>query len=208
MYAGPVTRGVLIVLEGIDGSGKTTLARNLAAALAAEGHEVVSTREPTDGPYGKQIRALAASGRHGVTPEQELELFMADRRQHVAEVVRPALARGAVVVQDRSYFSTVAYQGERGLDRAELLALGEAVAPRPDVLLVVDLPAEAAVARIRAARDHGTDDFEAVDALARIREVFLGFEGAKVVDARGPQAETLAQGLAFARAAVGAARSG
>jgi dTMP kinase len=198
-----VTRGVLIVLEGIDGSGKTTLARNLAAALAAEGREVVSTREPTDGPFGRQIRAIAAAGRHGVTPQEELALFMADRREHVAQVVLPALARGAVVVQDRSYFSTVAYQGERGLDRAELLALGESVAPRPDVLLVVDLPAADAVARIHAARSHGQDDFEQVDALARIRQVFLGFEGARVVDARGAQGETLAQALAFVRPALG-----
>ena len=198
-----MTRGVLIVLEGIDGSGKTTLSKNLAAAIAATGREVVLTREPTDGPYGRQIRAIAAQGRDGVTADEELALFMADRKEHVAQVVLPALERGAVVVQDRSYFSTVAYQGERGLDRAELLAMGEQVAPRPDVLLVVDLPAEDAVARIHAARDHGQDDFEQVDALARIRQVFLGFAGAQVVDARGTPAETLAQALALVRPALG-----
>ena len=178
--------GTLIVLEGIDGSGKTTLARRIAAAVRAEGREVIETREPTDGPYGRKIREIAASGRVGVTAEEELELFMADRRAHVAEVVRPALARGAVVIQDRSYFSTVAYQGERGLDRDRLLALGQSVAPTPDLLLVVDLPAEVAVERIRTGRGAALDDFEAVDALRRIRSVFLGFPGTTVVDATQP----------------------
>lgn len=192
--------GVLIVLEGIDGSGKTTLARRLAEALRAAGHTVIETREPTDGPFGRKIREIAANGRDGVSPEDELDLFMKDRAEHVAEVVRPALAKGLVVVQDRSYFSTVAYQGERGLDRARLLALGESIAPRPDVLLVVDVPAEAAAARIRDSRGF-TDDFEAVESLTRIRQVFLGFDDARVVDATGTQDETLAQALAVVREA-------
>lgn len=193
--------GLLIVLEGIDGSGKTTLARRLARALRAEGHRVLETREPTDGPFGRRIREIAASGRDGVSPEEELELFMKDREAHVREVVRPALERGEVVVQDRSFYSTVAYQGERGLDRARLLEMGRAVAPEPDLLLVVDVPAKTAAARIASTRGF-TDDFEAVDALARIREVFLGFEGARVVDARGAPDETLARAVAYVREAA------
>lgn len=175
-------RGRLIVLEGIDGSGKTTLAKGLVRALEARGHAVVSTREPTDGPLGRQIRALAATGREGVTPEEELELFHQDRATHVRDVVRPALAEGKLVVQDRSYFSTIAYQGERGLDRGAILAMSERIAPRPDLLLVVDLPAELAVERIRRSRAAVADDFEKVESLARIREVFLGFDAAVVLD--------------------------
>lgn len=194
--------GKLIVLEGIDGSGKTTLARRIAEVVRAEGREVVETREPTDGPHGRRIREIAASGRAGVDPEEELELFMADRRTHVAEVVRPALARGAVVVQDRSYFSTVAYQGERGLDRDRLLALGESVAPRPDLLLVVDLPAEVAVERIQKGRGAALDDFEAVESLRRIRSVFLGFEGITVVDATQPPEAVAEAALAHVRPLV------
>lgn len=189
-----MAQGVLIVLEGIDGSGKSTLAGRLADALRAAGRTVVETREPTSGPFGRRIREIAASGRDGVTAEEELELFMKDRAEHVAEIVRPALARGDVVVQDRSYFSTVAYQGERGLDREALLADNQKIAPAPDVLLVVDVPAETAAARIREGRGF-TDDFEAVDSLRRIREVFLGFEGAQVVDAGGTQDETLSHAL-------------
>ena len=176
--------GCLIVLEGIDGSGKSTLADRLAATLSESGLAVVSTREPTDGPYGRRIREVARSGRSELTAEQELELFMADRREHVAGVVQPALARGAVVIQDRSYFSTVAYQGERGLDPRRLLAENEAIAPRPDILLVVDVPVSTALERIAASRGAGPDDFERAEALARVRDVFLSFEGAAVLDGR------------------------
>ncbi|MCK6550398.1 dTMP kinase [Myxococcota bacterium] len=183
-------RGRLIVLEGIDGSGKTTLAKGLVRALEVRGHGVVSTREPTDGPLGRQIRQIAATGRDGVTPEQELELFHQDRAAHVRDVVRPALADGKIVVQDRSYFSTIAYQGERGLDRGRILAMSEQIAPRPDLLLVVDVPAELAVERIHRSRGSVADDFEKVESLRRIRDVFLGFahdapgDGAVVLDGR------------------------
>lgn len=193
-------RGFLLVLEGVDGSGKTTLAKALAKALTARGHQVVTTREPTDGPYGRQIRALAAKGRHHVSPEEELQLFLQDRQAHVRELVRPALERGAVVIQDRSYFSTVAYQGERGLDRGHLLEVSEAIAPRPDLLLVVDLPADLAVARIRETRGSAPDDFEGQQSLARIREVFLGFPGAVVVDGRLAPDQVLAQAMAAVEA--------
>ena len=173
--------GVLVVLEGIDGSGKSTLARRLVDALSREGRSVVSTREPTDGPIGREIRALARGGRATVAPADELALFHADRRAHVADVVRPALARGDVVIQDRSYFSTVAYQGERGLDRSQILDESEAIAPRPDVLIVVDVPVHVALARI-VTRANGADEFEKASALERIRSVFLSFEDAVVLD--------------------------
>lgn len=174
--------GLLIVLEGIDGTGKTTLARGLRDALQERGYRVVLTREPTDGPIGRRIRALAASGRERVTPEEEFSLFHEDRRVHVEEVVRPALAEGDIVIQDRSYFSTVAYQGQRGLDRARLLAESESIAPRPDLLFVVDLPVEDALRRIERSRGSPTDDFEVASRLEEVRQVFLGFDGAIVLD--------------------------
>ncbi|MFO0725265.1 MAG: dTMP kinase [Myxococcota bacterium] len=177
--------GLLVVLEGIDGAGKTTLRDGLARRAQALGHEVVCTKEPTDGPLGQQIRALARAGRESVSPEEELRLFHEDRQQHVETLVLPALARGAVVLQDRSYFSTVAYQGERGLDRARLRALEESIAPVPDLLLVLDLPAEVSLARV--AKRGASDDFESLASLRRVREVFLGFEGKHVIDAtQGP----------------------
>lgn len=190
-------KGLLVVLEGIDGTGKTTLAAGLEAALSERGRRVVRTREPTDGPFGRRIRALAAGGRDGITAEEELALFHADRREHVATVVRPALASGAVVVQDRSYFSTIAYQGERGLDRARILEDSERIAPRPDVLLILDLPVDEALRRISTQRPDGADDFEKAEALARIRQIFLTFEAAEVLDARDAPETLLARALAI-----------
>jgi dTMP kinase len=176
--------GKLIVLEGIDGSGKTTLQRGIAAALAKRGHDVVTTKEPTEGPLGKKIREMAQGQRERVSKEEELALFHEDRKIHVDTVVRPALRSGAIVVQDRSYFSTVAYQGERGFDRAELTAMGRAIAPDPDLLIVVDVPAELALERIHASRPSAADDFERLESLQRIRRVFQDLPGAVVLDGR------------------------
>lgn len=177
------------MLEGIDGAGKTTLRDGLAARLERAGHEVVRTKEPTDGPLGKRIREIAKAGRETVSAEEELALFHEDRRLHVQSLVLPALARGAVVLQDRSYFSTVAYQGERGLDRAKLLAMEQAIAPTPDVLFVLDLPPEASLERVRSRG--ASDDFETLESLRRVREVFMGFEGKHVIDAQRSPNEML-----------------
>lgn len=174
------------MIEGIDGAGKSTLQRGLAEHFRGQGRTVLCTKEPTDGPLGQRIRALARTGREGVSAEEEAALFHEDRRQHVATVVRPALARGEIVIQDRSFHSTVAYQGERGLDRGALLAESLRIAPVPDVLLVVDLPPEVALERIRRSRT-GADDFERLEGLERVREVFLGFPGALVLDGTLPE---------------------
>lgn len=142
---------------------------------------VVCTKEPTDGPLGRKIRELARVGRGTVSPEEELALFHEDRRQHVESLVSPALSRGEIVIQDRSFYSTVAYQGERGLDPDRLWVQSLEIAPLPDVLLVVDLPAELALERIRKNRA-GADDFEELGSLQRIRATFLGFPNAHVLD--------------------------
>lgn len=188
--------GKLIVLEGIDGSGKTTLSRGIAERLRALGLSVVVTKEPTDGPLGRRIREIAKHGRATVSKEEELDLFHRDREVHVRELVRPALERGAWVVQDRSFFSTVAYQGERGFDRAELLAKERAIAPDPDLLFVVDIPAETAVDRISRSRaELAKDDFEQLETLQRIRRVFLDLPSARVLDATKPREEVLEQAM-------------
>lgn len=191
-----MTRGLLIVLEGIDGSGKSTLARGIADTFRARGREVVVTAEPTNGPHGRRIRELTRSGRREeMTPEEELALFTADREAHVNELVRPALARGAVVVQDRSYFSTVAYQGDRGLSREHILDVSTKIAPAPDVLLVVDVPVEVALERIRRTRDAPADDFEKAANLERARATFRTFDSATLLDGTRAPAELLEDAL-------------
>ncbi len=179
-------KGVLVAFEGIDGAGKSTQVAALAELFADLGVAVVRTREPTDGPHGRRIRATAQTGR--LPPEEELALFVADRKEHVRDLIRPALERGALVLIDRYYYSTAAYQGSRGLDPDEIIRINEAFAPRPDLLVVLDLPAEGGVGRVRS-RDVAGDHFERMEDLRRCREIFLSLHGDHVrhVDAaRGP----------------------
>ena len=114
-------KGILIAIEGIDGTGKSTQLKLLGDYLRRRGCTVVETREPTEGPYGQKIRKLYVD-RGQCTLEEELELFIEDRRQHVREVIAPALAQGHVVLTDRYYFSTAAYQGAAGMDPDEVFA--------------------------------------------------------------------------------------
>ena len=162
----------LIVIEGPDGAGKSTMQRGLAAKLSAQGITVVQSREPTNGPYGTALRQAALSAR--LAPEQELELLLKDRRAHVDTVIAPALARGDWVILDRYYFSTIAYQGAAGLDLAMLQAVNEEFAPPPDVLLLLDLPVEESLNRIQT-RGLVSDEFERPSTLKRVREIFLSF---------------------------------
>lgn len=165
---------MFIVLEGIDGTGKSTQARLLGDWFRAQGREVVTSREPTDGPWGAKLRASAAAGR--LSAEEELDLFLRDRRQHVEELIKPALAAGKVVILDRYYFSTMAYQGARGFDPAEIRRLNETFAPVPDHLLILDLEVATALTRI-GARGDTANEFEKREALEKCREIFLTLRG-------------------------------
>jgi dTMP kinase len=133
---------MFVSFEGLDGSGKSTQAERLRERLVAEGHDVVATREPGGTELGEQIRDLVLHGGH-VTPWAEALLYAASRAQHVEEVIRPALGRGASVVCDRYVDSSVAYQGvarELGLDRVLELNLDAVGGLLPDrtFLLLID----------------------------------------------------------------------
>jgi dTMP kinase len=181
----PLPSGLFIVIEGIDGTGKSTQARRLGEWFEAQGREVVLSREPTDGPWGKKLRESASTGR--LSPEDELQYFLNDRRQHVEETIAPALAAGKVVILDRYYFSTMAYQGSRGFDPAEIRRRNEAFAPVPDLLLILDLDVATAHQRI-GHRGDSTNEFEKKESLERCREIFLTLKGeafVRVVDSNG-----------------------
>lgn len=163
-------QGLLIVLEGIDGTGKSTQTRTLAEWLRSQGHDVVLSREPTDGPWGRKLRESAQTGR--LSPEDELACFLKDRRQHVEELIRPSIACGKIVVLDRYYFSTMAYQGARGLDPVEIRRQNEEFAPIPDLLLILDLAVDMALERI-GSRGDTANEFEQRTALQTCRDIFL-----------------------------------
>lgn len=166
--------GTLIALEGIDGSGKSTQQRRLAAILNAAGHDVVSTAEPTAGPAGRRIRALARSAESPAADaaDEEYCLFVEDRRRHVDRVLAPALADGKVVLTDRYFLSTVAYQGARGLDPRELLEQSEAQFPLPDVALLLEVPPQLGLQRLSARPGVAEPAFEQLDFLARVAEIY------------------------------------
>ena len=170
---------MLVVIEGIDGAGTTTQARLLGAALEERGVPAHLTREPSDGPIGRLLREILA-GAHAPTEATTLALlFAADRADHIQREVNPALERGQVVISDRWYHSSLAYQGSEE-DRAWIAELNRR-ARRPDLTLLLEVhPDEAARRRTAAARSE-----ELFDALEIQRRVAAGYR--QVVDALGAQ---------------------
>jgi len=168
-------RGVLIAFEGVEGSGKSTQCRLLAELLAARGHDVVSTSEPDGTRLGTAIRALFEVDGSAPVPLAQTFLFMAARQQHMSHVIRPALARGAVVLSDRYVDATMAYQGfGQGVDLETIrdlnaLATGGAM---PDLTLLLDLDPATGMARIGSRR---LDAFERMGLAfhERVRDGYL-----------------------------------
>ena len=180
MAAPATAKGRFITLEGGEGAGKSTQAARLAAALRAHGIETVTTREPGGSPGAEEIRGLllkrGEAGEERWSPVTETLLHFAARRDHLERTVWPALERGAWVISDRFADSTIAYQGYGlGFDRDVIIRLYANVvgAFRPDLTLVLDLPAEAGLARARARS--AADRYEAMDLAfhRRLREGFL-----------------------------------
>ena len=170
-------RGRFITFEGIDGSGKSTQARRLADHLRTTGHDVVLTREPGGSPGAEEIRRLLVEGDPGRwSPETEILLFTAARRDHLERVIEPALANGKTVVSDRFADSTRVYQGATRGDLTQVVnALHTLMIGRePDLTLVIDMDPEIALSR-GLARSAGEDRFEdfGADFQKTLREGFL-----------------------------------
>jgi len=146
-------RGLLITFEGGEGTGKTTQIQRLGAHLAARGREVVTTREPGGTPLAERVREILLDPAQSPDALTELFLLEAARHDHVERLVRPALARGAVVLCDRFTDSSLVYQGLAGGLPLELVERLNAVATgglEPDLTVLLDLPADAALARATA----------------------------------------------------------
>lgn len=168
-----IKQGQLIVIEGIDGTGKSTQATMLAEALKTQGHEVIQSFEPTNGSWGKKVRDSALTGRLSI--EEELECFIKDRKEHVKELITPTRQKGGTVVLDRYYFSSMAYQGARGVDPQNIRQQNELFAPKPDTLIILDMPVDKALLRI-GVRDGEANEFEQRESLQYCRDMFLSFK--------------------------------
>lgn len=169
----PLRRGVLIAIEGIDGAGKTTQSKILLEKLADKGYPAIGLHEPTKGRWGQKIKELAKNGRHKTKPETELDLFFLDRLEDVENNISPFLQKKRIVIMDRYYFSSVAYQGARGLSPDYIEKKNKKIAPMPDITIILDLDSEVALRRIRHKRNMTPNHFERKRYLDRVRQVFL-----------------------------------
>ncbi|NJE07300.1 dTMP kinase [Thermococcus sp. M39] len=170
--------GIFIVLEGIDGAGKSTQAKLLAEWFEKRGYDVVLTKEPTDTAFGKLIRRLVLTGgREGIIDgakisyEAEALLFAADRAEHVKKLIEPSLKAGKVVISDRYFYSSLAYQWARGLDLEWLINLNK-FAIRPDLVILLDLPVKESMKRINGRKLKSEFD-KIAELQKKVRENYL-----------------------------------
>ncbi len=163
----PEIKPLFIVFEGIDGAGKSVQTSMLADQLRADEIPFIITAEPSEGPTGRLIKSLRAR----VDPVEETRLFTEDRRHHVQNVILPALNEGKTVICDRYVYSSVAYQGARGVDPDRILAENcEFV--KPDLIFLLEITVEKALSRIRLGRSHGFSVFEARSNLELVTSIY------------------------------------
>ena len=174
-----MSNGILIAFEGIDGTGKSTQCRMLGEYLSGKGISNISLAEPTKGEWGLKIRRLLSQGRNGVSPEEELEWFLNDRKEDVELNINPALKAGKVVLMDRYYYSTAAYQGALGFDPKKIRKDNEKFAPLPDRVLIFHNSPEKSLQRIEISREKKSA-FEKRDYLIDVQNIFKSFSGSTV----------------------------
>ncbi len=173
---------MLINLEGIDGCGKSTQSQLLMDEFEKNDEKTILLKEPTNGKYGRKLWEML-SGKIEATTEEILELFVMDRKEHVDQKINPALNEGKIVLMDRYYYSTMAYQAAAGIDVKRIRKDNE-FAPKPDIVLVFDLPADLAMKRVRG---HSVADvFEKEEHLEKVRKAYLHLEDdplVRIIDA-------------------------
>lgn len=200
---------MFIAFEGIEGSGKGTAIAKTAALLAALGYETVLTREPGGSRLGASLRAMLLDAKNtDIAPEAELFLYLADRAQHVRQVIRPALEQGKVVISDRFADSTIVYQGfARGLSIPALFQLNDFAVQGlwPDLTLVLDLDPKVGLERaikrnqeMGMAEAEGRFEAESTAFHTKVREGYLAWsrehpERIKIIDASGGEDEVFAR---------------
>ncbi len=177
---GKSKKGSLIVFEGIDGSGKSTQAQRIFKRLKGFELPVSIFKEPTYSEYGQIIRKLLSGEIPRQTPAEELDLFIKDRKEDVYKNILPALARGEIILLDRYYYSTIAYQGAMGIDTELIRQLNESFAPIPGLVLIFLIIAEKGLARIRTERAKGEDNYEKEGFLRKVDNIFRSLKDKQI----------------------------
>ena len=172
-------RGILIIFEGIDGTGKSTQCGLLAKWLDQMQVPNIVLAEPTRGAWGMKIRQLLSDGRQGISPQEELSWFINDRKEDIETNIMPALKKHKVVLMDRYYFSTAAYQGALGLEPDQIRLENEKFAPIPDRVLIFLASPEKCLERIESSRGQKSA-FEKLDYLKNVQEIFKSFNGPNI----------------------------
>lgn len=173
------------MIEGIDGAGKSTQLKLLKKWLIREGYDVVTTKEPTeDSPYGKKIRESMYSGTR-LPVEEELELFMRDRKDHLEHLVVPALKEKKIVICDRYYYSNMAYQGASGVNPDVIQGLNEEFAMKPDAVFYLKVSVDEGLHRVKNVRNSKITSFEKEAFLHNVCKIFdsMDFDYFHTIDA-------------------------
>jgi len=174
---------MLIVFEGIDGSGKTTISKMLFSYLKKKKYNTVWFREPSDSKWGKKIRDLAQS-KDSIPLEEELNYFIEDRKINVRINIKPALKNNKIVILDRYYFSTACYQGARGMDIENIIKINRKFASEPDIIFIIDVNVKIALERIKKNRQSKAKLFEKKEFLEKVRKNYLNLnnKNIKIID--------------------------
>lgn len=184
---------MIFVFDGIDGCGKSTHAKHAFDYVVSRGYDAVLLKEPTtESPAGIALKEALESGKRP-SPEEELRLFIEDRKWDVENRIIPALQKGEIVVLDRYYYSTVAYQGARGMDAEKIMEMNS-FAPKPDIGFILDIEPEIAMERIK--RRKNADYFEELEYLKKVREIFLSMKGLPevvIIDSSGDKRDVEVQ---------------
>ena len=177
-------RGWLFVFEGIDGTGKSTQCSKMEEYLDSKEVPCVHLREPTNGVWGQKIRKILTVGRANVTHEEELSWFIEDRKEDVEKNILPALGQNKVVLLDRYYYSTAAYQGALGFNPDSIINDNEIFAPVPDRAYIFSATPKECLARIEKSREMKSS-FEKLEYLQSVQKIFDTFEGDNIIRING-----------------------
>jgi len=165
-------KNLFIVFDGLDGSGKGEMIKRLEKYLGKKKLKILVTKEPTGGYYGKEIREILKKEKDPkMGAEKCLALFVADRKEHLINEIEPFLEKGGVVICDRYYYSTIAFQHTQGIDMEQIIYQNMSF-KTPDITFILDLPAKMALGRVDK-RGDGKEKFEQLEFMKELRKNFL-----------------------------------